>query len=262
MSELELLHIHITDTQAQSIPKRIGTYVITHTNDNIYAERYVGSSKNLFNRRRGHYNKEIICIDLYVTDDIEIANSLERILIELINPATNITIPPLSNKDRNFMIKLLESGKIKKDIYNNTVKIGCRYLKLITSKEKIRESNNSIQPKEMNVRKMFKIGNTPVIAIPQDIAFETGSYVSAEKIDENTIKLTKVNVNITPVESKVEKKPKIRVELTRDDLQRIEKDRNQELKLYIEKGFTEEEALIDFSYGFPMMQLIKYQNGK
>jgi hypothetical protein len=116
--------------------------------------------------------------------------------------------------------------------------------------------------KEKNVRKMFRMGNTPVIAIPQDIAFETGCYVAAEKIDENTIKLTKVNVNVTPVETNIEKKPKIRAELTRDDLQRIEKDRNQKIELYIQKGFTKEDALIDFHYGFPVMQLIKYQDGK
>jgi len=60
----------------------------------------------------------------------------------------------------------------------------------------------------------------------------------------------------------IEKKPKLEVKLTKDDIQRIEKDKNQKIELYIQKGFTKEDALIDISYGFPIIQLIKYQNGK
>ncbi len=148
MKELELLYARITDINNQSIPKRIGTYVITHTYDNIHAERYVGSTKNLYNRLNNHYNKDIVYIDLYITDDVEIANSLERVLIELINPATNIRIPSLSNKDRDLMIELLENPEIKKDIYNNTVKIGCRYLKYISGD--VKKSKKSLHQVQFN----------------------------------------------------------------------------------------------------------------
>jgi len=137
MSEINILYSHITDVYNSSIPKRIGVYVITHTKDNIHAEKYVGSTKNLYNRMHGHYNKKIIHIDLYITDDIEMAQSLVRILMELIEPATNINIPSLSDKDIEIMKELLEDTNIKECILNNITKIGYRYLRYITKNEKL-----------------------------------------------------------------------------------------------------------------------------
>lgn len=143
MSEINILYSHISDLLIQSIPKRIGAYTITHTKDNIHAEKYVGSTKNLYNRMRGHYNKKIIHINLYITDDIEMAQSLERILMELINPATNIQITSLSDKDTEIMKELLEDTNIKECISNNITKIGYRYLKYITRNEVIAKMANA-----------------------------------------------------------------------------------------------------------------------
>lgn len=86
-----------------------------------------------------------------------------------------------------------------------------------------------------------------------NVLYEDGKITLVKTLDMLEVKNT---------ESKIEKKEKIRVELTKDDLQRIEIHRKLLIKLYIEKGFTEEDALIDFDLGFPVMQLIKYQNGK
>lgn len=131
MTEIEIYYTRISDLYVKSLPKRIGAYVITHTPDNIHAEKYVGSTKNLYNRMYEHFNKEIICIDLYITDDIDLAESLERILMELIRPATNSVISPLSDKDNEIMKELLEDTNIKEQLSNNIIKIGYRYLKYI-----------------------------------------------------------------------------------------------------------------------------------
>lgn len=144
MSEINILYTHVTDVYNSSIPKRIGAYVITHTCDNVHAERYVGSTKNLYNRMHGHCNKSIIYIDLYITDDIYLAQSLERILMELINPATNVIIPSLSDKDKEIMDELLRDTNIKEYISNNVVKIGCRYLKYITHNEVLVKVRNAL----------------------------------------------------------------------------------------------------------------------
>ncbi len=136
MSEINILYLHITDLHNSSIPKRIGAYVITHTFDNIHAEKYVGSTKNLFKRTHEHCNKEIIHVDLYITDDIYLAECLERVLMELVNPATNKRMPSLSDNDKELMNELLEDTNIKEHLLNNIIKIGCRYLKYVTKDEK------------------------------------------------------------------------------------------------------------------------------
>ncbi len=129
MKTFEIYHERITDLCTQSIPKRIGAYVIVHTKDNIHAEKYVGSTTNLCNRRHGHYNKGIIYIDLYMTDYIEFAQSLERVLMKLIEPTTNKIIPSLYDEDNELMNEVLENDKLKELILDNTIKIRCRYLK-------------------------------------------------------------------------------------------------------------------------------------
>ncbi len=93
MTEINILYSHITDVYNSSIPKRIGAYVITHTFDNIHAEKYVGSTKNLFKRMHGHCNKEIRSIGYLNkkagTKHIGIpdkwGNSGDKVLIETIN---------------------------------------------------------------------------------------------------------------------------------------------------------------------------------
>ncbi len=100
-SNLSIHHSRVTNDNISSILCSAGAYVITHTPDNIHAERYVGSSKNLYQRRRGYCNNGIIYTDVYVTNDIDLAESLERVLMEIIKPAMNIHILPLSEKDKN-----------------------------------------------------------------------------------------------------------------------------------------------------------------
>ena len=134
MLNLKIHHECITDLCKQSIPKRIGTYVIVHTKDNIYAEKYIGSTKNLYNRMCGHCDKEIIYIDLYITDDMLLAESLERILIYIIKPTSNTQNPQLINNDDELMKELLDCDNLKELIMNNTIKIGYRYLKYIHNK--------------------------------------------------------------------------------------------------------------------------------
>ena len=134
MSNLKIYYEHISNFCTQTIPKRIGAYVITHTFDNIHAEKYVGSTKNLYNRICGHYDKVTIYIDLYITDDIYLAECLERVLMELINPATNKRISSLSDNDKELMNELLEDTDIKEHLSNNIIKIGCRYLKCVNRK--------------------------------------------------------------------------------------------------------------------------------
>jgi len=115
-------------------------YVITYTNDNVHAEKYVGSTKNLYIRIMRHINnykkfKRILCIDLYITDNIESSRCLERILIRIIKPSANIFIPYLYVDDREIMKELYY--KIM-DLDYNIIKIGCRYLKCVTKFRKVK----------------------------------------------------------------------------------------------------------------------------
>ncbi len=141
---MKIHYEHISNLCTYNIPKRIGAYVITHTYNNITAEKYVGSTKNLYKRMCGHCNKEIICIDLFITDDIILAESLERILIDLIEPATNIQTLSLSNNDKYVMKELLENVEIKKFISNNMIKVGSRFLKYVKSDKKRTKENKTI----------------------------------------------------------------------------------------------------------------------
>ena len=118
----------------KSLPDRIGTYIITHTYDNIHAKKYVGATANLHNRICGHNDKNIIHVEIYVTDSIHLARLLEKILIYLIRPVTNSTITSLSYKNEKLMNKLLIEHKIKEYTLNNISKIGSRYLKVIKKK--------------------------------------------------------------------------------------------------------------------------------
>jgi len=183
---MKIHHEHISNLCKDNVPKRIGAYVITHSHDNIYAEKYVGVTKNLYKRMCGHCNKEIICIDLFITDDIILAESLERILIELINPSTNKLIYPLSDKDKHIMEELLENIEIKKVILNNTIQIGYRFLKCIKFDEKIKEI-------KFVMRKVQELlGGTITVSIPIEYGFKKGEHVKVEQLDDNTVKITKV----------------------------------------------------------------------
>jgi len=183
-------NIHIIDLckhSINSIPERTGVYVITHTFDNIPVEKYVGSSINLYKRIHKHYDKNIIYIDLYVTNDICLAQSLERILIELLNPATNMILPRLSEIDKELLYELDKDDEIRKHILQNVVKIGYRNLRCINGDEK------EYTLKNFEVRKVQLIaGITPTISIPIEYGFKKGDSVKVEQIDENNVKLTKV----------------------------------------------------------------------
>ena len=164
MSDINILYMHISNIYAQSIPKRIGAYVITHTYNNTHAEKYVGSTKNLYKRMNNHHEKKIICIDLYITDNIELSESLERILMKLINPATNSIIPSLSDNDKELMKELLEDTNINEHALDNIVKIGCRYLKYISQDKRYltkrtKRLNIEIEKSYLNVLNMFIISH-------------------------------------------------------------------------------------------------------
>jgi len=169
MSDINILYSHISDLCNQSIPKRIGAYVITHTFDNIYAEKYVGSTKNLYNRIHGHCNKEMIYIDIFITDDILVAQSLERILMELIEPATNSIIYPLSDRDIELMNELLDTN-IKEHTSNNIVKIGYRYLKYIDHNKRYlskrtKKLNIKIEKSYLDSLNIFKVSSKSEIEL-------------------------------------------------------------------------------------------------
>ena len=131
MKNIKIYHARISNIY--TLPERIGVYVITHTRDNVHAERYVGVTTNLHSRMYGHY-KKIIYVDLYVVDDVYVAQSLERILIELIKPITNTYTPRLLDDDKNLMNEILENTKIKLYIFEDLIRIGCRHLKYISKK--------------------------------------------------------------------------------------------------------------------------------
>lgn len=137
MTNINILHSQIYyDDCSCLIPKTAGAYVITHTVDYIHAGRYIGSTKNLSNRITNHCNRDILYIDLYITNDIILAKSLEMILIKLMKPASNKIILPLSKDDKELMNGLLKDTNIKDYMSNNIVKIGYRYLKYISISRK------------------------------------------------------------------------------------------------------------------------------
>ena len=185
--KINYTRIDLNEYSTNLIPERVGVYVITHTPDNINAEKYVGSTTNLHKRMGGHCNKNIIYVDLYVTDDINIAQSLERIFIELIKPATNVISLNLSETDREILYELDKDNNIREHIHNNIVKIGYRYLKYISHDEKVYE------PPKFEIRRVQLIaGVTPTISIPIKYGFKKGDSVKVEQMDEKTVKLTKV----------------------------------------------------------------------
>jgi len=47
-----------------------------------------------------------------------------------------------------------------------------------------------------NVRKVFKMGKTSVITTPPEMCLCVGDYILFERIDDNTIKLKRVNITI------------------------------------------------------------------
>ncbi len=159
MTEAIIEYLHIPDVYNHLIPEEIGAYVITHTWDNVYAQKYIGSSNNLHRRIGEHWNKNIIFVDLYITDDLDLARSLERILTELIIPITNISVQSLYKEDKEIMNALLKSSNILQYTSNNIVKIGCRYLKCIIGyKREQRMCENKIKTINVNgdIHKLIK----------------------------------------------------------------------------------------------------------
>jgi len=142
MTELTILYDHVHKKYLKSIPERTGAYVICHTYDNICVEKYVGSTINLHKRIYGHFDKNILYVDLYITDDIKLAESLERVLMKLIKPATNLKFLHLSDKDKDLIDDLLNDDISLNYILNKDIKIGYRYLKYI-----IRNNESNIKNK-------------------------------------------------------------------------------------------------------------------
>lgn len=186
MSEIYIKYSQITDVHNSSIPKRIGAYVITHTFDNLHAERYVGSTKNLFIRMYGHYDKNIIYVELYITDDVELAESLERILMELIKPATNKLIPPLSEKDREIMNELLRNTDIKERTSNNIVKVGYRCLKYINK----HNDNRARKPRVISNKRI--ISHERKVTIPEGLGLNPDDAIEFIVSNDGTIIIKKL----------------------------------------------------------------------
>lgn len=137
-------YIHLNYPLLKNIPCWICTYIITHTPDNIHAEKYVGSTDNMRRRLAEHNTKNIISVDLYTTYSTEMTQSLERLLIKLIKPASNIITYPLDFRDQSIGWELdrEENHDLKLSMFNNTVKIGYRYLKYINKDEKLLKFSN------------------------------------------------------------------------------------------------------------------------
>ncbi|MDD3474300.1 MAG: GIY-YIG nuclease family protein [Candidatus Dojkabacteria bacterium] len=123
------------------LPERCGAYIITHTTDN-HVEKYVGSTENLKKRMIGHYNKDIMYIDILITDDVQLAYSLEKILIHTLRPITNSKTYKLNDNDEEIADKLIKEGLIEQ-LDDKEFKIGYRYLKYIITKEKMHKETDS-----------------------------------------------------------------------------------------------------------------------
>ena len=174
MSDIKIQHLRMyNDIYEYMIPERIGTYVITHTINNIHVEKYVGATKSLYLRMHSqdHHTKKIMYVDLYITDDIDLAESLERILISLIKPATNKIMQSLSDKDMELMKELLEDTIIKEHVSEKIMKIGHRYLKYINGNEKSLKkisTNTKIKKDKLlllKVRRARKSGGSIIITL-------------------------------------------------------------------------------------------------
>lgn len=176
-----------------TIPNKIGAYIITHKYNNIYAEKYVGSTKNLRIRMCGHCDKKIISIDLFITNNIELAKRLERILINLIKPATNKHFPLLSNEDKELMKELLKDVQLK-ELINTKINYG--NLKYIKYDEK------EIFPVIRKARKARKNGESVILTLT-DFAQEKDFYIV--KKEGNIITLT--NINLENVENTLQVSP-------------------------------------------------------
>lgn len=165
MEEFDIEYIHIENICTQSIPNKTGVYIINHSYDNIHAEKYVGSSKNICKRISDHNDKKIISIDLFITNDINLAKKLEKLLIELIKPLTNKSMPYII-PDKNLMNKLLENDEIYEIIEklsNDSIKIGYRFLTYNNDTNKSMKNtsrlNIYIPDKYLDVLNIIKITN-------------------------------------------------------------------------------------------------------
>lgn len=171
------------------IPKSIGAYVITHNINNSHIERYVGSTNDIYHRINSHCDKEILYIDVYVTNDILTALSLERILMNLIKPATNIRMIELLEMDDYLKNKLIKNDEIKEYINNDNIKIGRSYLKKVL---KIKRSSGGcavpLYTEEFNLVKqkqaeiIGKIGkNITLTEVASDIIREGLEFINLKE---------------------------------------------------------------------------------
>lgn len=123
------------------IPNRCGAYVITHITNN-HVEKYVGSTENLQRRKYGHHNKNVIHIDLFVTDDIFLAQRVEEVLIYMLKPASNHKTYTITDDDKILMNELIE-GLTDEERYKvlreKEFKIGYRYLKYVNKDNETHE---------------------------------------------------------------------------------------------------------------------------
>ena len=149
MSEFKIHHERVYDEHLT--PERTGAYVITHSHDKMHVEKYVGATKNIRKRMFWHSgNKNIIYVDVYLTNNLDIAQRLERILMKLIEPATNLVHLSLSDKDTEIMNELLKDDVIKECILENTIKVGCRYLSYVIA-DKLLHENHKHKPRPTTV---------------------------------------------------------------------------------------------------------------
>lgn len=94
---------HITRIYNKNdIPRWCGAYMIITKS----GKRYIGSSENLRKRLFSHNNKDIKYIELYITDTVECARSLESDLILDLKPELNKTgktLPKVAMKNITTM---------------------------------------------------------------------------------------------------------------------------------------------------------------
>jgi len=114
-----------------NLPSKIGAYVITYiSQDKTHALKYIGSTEDLRHRLYNHTDKNILYVDIYMTNTLDFAKRLEGVLINILSPicyVTNLHIPLL---DKGMLEELEENDTYNKLVKTGKedVKIGYRYL--------------------------------------------------------------------------------------------------------------------------------------
>lgn len=190
MNNLKICHLK-ADLSNHIVSNSCGTYIITHIVDN-HVEKYVGSTKDIRNRFNlyDHRNKNILYVDILITENLELMNSLERVLVHTLKPATNTVKYELTNKDKELMEELLEN-EIYERLNEKEFRIGYRYLKYVTTLNK-ESTPKIIDEKKDLIKKIQKTKTYQRVPLPKTIEWDDGDVVKFDILDENTVSMRRV----------------------------------------------------------------------